>query len=171
MPADTLARPLPQPPSVLAFLRWHGSCCLAPVAMRSGRRIPALVLAAVALFVPAAARADDAGVATTGAENINGATANPRRFLYESSICRTCAATEVTNDPRAQNLNPEGINFSDCEQNLRMDFSLAISGFSAMDDAAIQIGPAPSTARSRSTGSSTAARRTRAGRSPTPSVR
>jgi len=59
-------------------------------------------------------------------------------LLYENGICATCTATDVTETPRPQNLNPEGVNFTDCEQNLRMDFTLILSGFSAGDDATVQ---------------------------------
>jgi hypothetical protein len=107
--------------------------------MRFRRRISTFAgLTAFCLSaLPAApARADEAG---SGGENINGATANPERFLYQSGVCRTCAATDVTNNPRAQNLNPEGINYADCEGNLRMDFSLALTGFTAGDDAQVQV--------------------------------
>ncbi len=104
---------------------------------RKIRLLMLLAACAATWLAPSAARAQDAS--SGGAENINGATANPDRFLYESGVCQGCAATNVTNNPRAENLNPEGINFSDCEQNLRMDFSLTISGFAASDEATIQI--------------------------------
>jgi len=123
-----------------AFCRWHASCCDRSAVKRLRRRFLALVLpavAAAALLAPASARAQDASAG--GAENINGATANPDRFLYEGGVCQTCAATNVTNNPRAQNLNPEGINYADCEQNLRMDFSLSLSGFTATPEASLQV--------------------------------
>src|SRR5580700_9996968 len=60
------------------------------------------------------------GGSTTGTENINAGVPNPERFLYQSGVCQSCSATDVTNYPRPQNLNPEGVNFLDCEQNLRM---------------------------------------------------
>jgi MYXO-CTERM domain-containing protein len=53
-------------------------------------------------------------------------------------VCSGCTATDVTSSPRPQNLNPEGISFTDCEQNLRMDFSLVLSGFAAADMATVQ---------------------------------
>jgi hypothetical protein len=91
-----------------------------------------------ALLAPVPAGAQEASSTTSGNESINGATANPERYLYENGVCPSCAATDVTNTPRAQNLNPEGINYADCEQNLRMDFSLALTGFSALDAASVQ---------------------------------
>ena len=71
-------------------------------------------------------------------ESVSAANTNPERFLYENGVCATCAATDVTRSPRPQNLNPLGINFTDCEQNLRMDFTLVVSGFSPGDDADLQ---------------------------------
>ncbi len=90
------------------------------------------------MLAPVPAEAQDASSSTSGNESINAALADPERYLYENGVCPKCVATDVTNTPRAQNLNPEGINYADCEQNLRMDFSLVVSGFSASDDAAIQ---------------------------------
>jgi hypothetical protein len=138
MSEDTLAQPVPRSPSLAASLRWHAPCCQGTAVNRLRRRSLALAALAAAMLAPAAARADDAGT-TAGAENINGATANPERFLYQNGVCQTCVATDITNNPRAQNLNPEGINYVDCEDNLRMDFSLSLSGFVASDDAAIQV--------------------------------
>ena len=71
-------------------------------------------------------------------ESISAGIANPSRFLYKSGVCNGCAATDVTNTPRPQNLNPEGVNFTDCEQDLRMDFTLILSGFSGCDEATVQ---------------------------------
>jgi len=138
MSVDTLAQPVPRHPSAAAFLRWHAPCCHPGAVKRLRTRILALVpLAAAILLAAAPALAQDAS--SGGTENINGASANPERFLYENGVCQTCVATDVTNNPRAQNLNPEGINYADCEDNLRMDFSLSLSGFVASDDAAIQV--------------------------------
>ena len=97
--------------------------------------LPCLV---ATLLTSVGAAAQDASSSTSGNESINAAVADPERYLYENGVCPKCAATDVTNTPRAENLNPEGINYSDCEQNLRLDFSLLVSGFSATDDAAIQ---------------------------------
>jgi hypothetical protein len=97
-----------------------------------------------ALFAAAPARAQTAssssgGTGTgNGSENIAAGVANPSRFLYENGVCQNCSATDVTNTPRPQNLNPEGVNFTDCEQDLRMDFTLILSGFSAGDSASVQ---------------------------------
>ncbi len=86
------------------------------------------------LLVPSLARAQASG----GNENISAAVANPERYLDENGVCPTCTATDVTDSPRPQNLDPEGVNFTDCEQNLRMDFSLVLSGFAAADSASVQ---------------------------------
>jgi hypothetical protein len=104
--------------------------------MNDRPRLPALACLVATVLAPAAVRAQEAG---SGAENITPGVSNPERYLYESGVCPSCAATDVTNSPRAQNLNPEGINFADCEQNLRMDFTLVLSGFSAIDDALVEV--------------------------------
>jgi hypothetical protein len=98
------------------------------------------------LFAAGSARAQvsssssgsSSGGTTTGSESISAGVANPERYLYESGVCNGCAATDVTNTPRPQNLNPEGVNFTDCEQDLRMDFTLILSGFSAGDSASVE---------------------------------
>jgi hypothetical protein len=101
--------------------------------MPDRRRLLALAWLAAAVCAPREARAQEAG-----AENINAATANPERYLYQSGVCKNCVATDVTENPRAQNLNPEGVNFADCTDNLRMDFSLTLSGFTAEDDVHVE---------------------------------
>jgi hypothetical protein len=96
------------------------------------------------LFAPAIARAQTASSSgsssggTTGSESIAASVANPERWLYQNGISSSASATDVTNTPRPQNLNPEGVNFTDCEQNLRMDFTLLLTGFSAGDDANVE---------------------------------
>ena len=75
----------------------------------------------------------------SGTENIVAGVANPERFLYQNGVCRGCAATDVTETPRSQNLNPEGVNYTDCEQDLRMDFTLVLSGFNGGDSASVQV--------------------------------
>ncbi len=101
-------------------------------------------LSAMAAAAPARAQTassssgSSSGGSTTGSESISAGIANPSRILYENGVCNGCASTDVTNTPRPQNLNPEGVNFTDCEQNLRMDFSLILSGFSGGDEASVQ---------------------------------
>lgn len=73
------------------------------------------------------------------AQSISSAAANPARYLYEQGVCSSCKATNVTGSPRPQNQNPEGVSFSDCEQNLRLDFTLVLSGFTASDPASVQV--------------------------------
>jgi hypothetical protein len=102
----------------------------------------ALLVAAMATVGPARAQTSSSsssgGTTNTGSESISAGVANPERFLYENGVCANCTATDVTNSPRPQNLNPEGINFTDCEQNLRMDFTLVLTGFNAGDYASVQ---------------------------------
>ena len=74
--------------------------------------LPALGLVCVGLLVPSLARAQAAG----GNESISAAVANPERYLYENGVCPTCAATDVTSSPRPQDMNPEGVSYTDCEQ-------------------------------------------------------
>lgn len=73
------------------------------------------------------------GVAA-GSESITSPIPNPNRFLFQSG-----KYVDVTNYPRPQNLNPTGVNFSDCEQDLRLDFPLVISGFNPGDYAHIEV--------------------------------
>ncbi|HEX8792267.1 MAG TPA: hypothetical protein VF765_15035, partial [Polyangiaceae bacterium] len=78
---------------------------------------------------PASARAQvvsgsSSGGTGAGTESINAPIPNPNRFLFQNG-----QYVDVTNNPRPQNLNPTGVNFSDCEQDLRLDFPLVISGF------------------------------------------
>jgi hypothetical protein len=103
----------------------------------------ASLVAAVATVGSVQAQTSTSSSGTTSSsgsgENIAYGTLNPERFLYENGVCATCSATDVTNTPRAQNLNPEGINYTDCEQNLRMDFTLVLSGFGMGDDAHVEV--------------------------------
>jgi hypothetical protein len=92
-------------------------------------RVPLAFAPLALLLVP--------GVAS--AQSITSAVANPARYLYEQGVCSSCKATDVTNSPRPQNQNPEGVSFSDCEQNLRLDFTLVLSGFTASDQASVQV--------------------------------
>jgi hypothetical protein len=90
--------------------------------------------AVAVLLLPRLAHAQ----AAAATESISAAVANPERYLYQGGVCSSCTATDVTSSPRPQNLNPEGVSFSDCEQNLRMDFTLVLSGFSGADQASVQ---------------------------------
>ena len=99
------------------------SACLATLALASGL-----------------ARANDASSGSPGSESINvGAQENPGRWLYEGGVCKGCVATDVTADTRADGHNPEGINYGDCEYNLRLDFSLATTGFGLGDGSHVEI--------------------------------
>jgi hypothetical protein len=60
-----------------------------------------------------------------GSESINSPVPNPTRYLFQGG-----QYVDTTNNPRPQNLNPTGVNFTDCEQDLRLNFELNISGFS-----------------------------------------
>jgi hypothetical protein len=75
-----------------------------------------LALSLLLLGLPRTARA--------GGESVNSPVPNPFRFLFQNG-----QYVDVTNDPRPQNRNPTGVNFMDCEQDLRLDFPIVISGF------------------------------------------
>jgi len=109
------------------------------------RLLLAFACLAAALAADSQARAQITGSSSggtttnSGSESINSGVANPNRLLYENGVCQSCTATDVTNTPRPQNLNPEGVNFTDCMQNLRMDFTLILSGFTGTDEASVQV--------------------------------
>src|SRR5271166_6083177 len=107
--------------------------------MVSGRVVVAAGAACAmgVLTTSGTATAQDASPSTM-AESISGATANPERYLYMNGVCPTCAATDQSNNTRPQNLNPEGVNYSDCAQDLRLDFSLALSNFVGSDEARVE---------------------------------
>jgi hypothetical protein len=73
------------------------------------------------------------GTTGSSSDSINMASGltNPYRFLCPSgqTTCNPTSQIDQTNNPRPQNLNPTGCNFTDCEQDLRLDFKLVISGF------------------------------------------
>lgn len=98
-----------------------------------------LALACVgAIVAPGIARAQISGSGSggtaAGSENINAPYPNPSRFLFQNG-----QYVDVTNNPRPQNLNPTGVNFSDCMQDLKLSFNLNISGFNPGDSASIQV--------------------------------
>jgi hypothetical protein len=97
-----------------------------------------LLVAASLLLTLATTRAAHAQ-AMSGQENISSATANPERFLYADGTGPNATATDVTKTPRPPNLDPEGVNFTDCEDDLRLDFTLLLSGFGAADEASVQV--------------------------------
>jgi len=74
------------------------------------------------------------GGSTTGTESINSPVPNPGRKLLQNGTY-----VDVTNNPRPQNLNPTGVNFTDCEQDLQLDFELNISGFQPGDAAHVEV--------------------------------
>src|SRR3984957_12675982 len=98
----------------------------------------AMAAAAPARAQTASSSSGSSSGGTGGSESISAGVANPERYLYQNGICNGCAATDVTNTPRPQNLNPERVNFTDCEQNLRMDFTLILSGFAGGDSANVE---------------------------------
>lgn len=69
-----------------------------------------------------------------GSESINSPIPNPNRSLWQGN-----QYVDVTNSPRPQNLNPTGVNFSDCEQDLQLNFQLLLSGFAPGDYASVQV--------------------------------
>lgn len=105
----------------------------------SGRRSFLALVCIGAIFAgPGTARAQISGSSSggvaAGSESINAPVPNPNRFLFQNG-----KYVDVTNNPRPQNLNPTGVNFSDCEQDLRLDFPLVISGFNPSDYAHIEV--------------------------------
>lgn len=74
------------------------------------------------------------GGTASGSESITSPIPNPYRLLFQNG-----AYVDVTNNPRPQNLNPTGVNFSDCAQDLRLDFPLVLSGFNPGDYAHIEV--------------------------------
>lgn len=106
-----------------------------------GRRL-LFALACLGAFVAASgtARAQITGSSSgtssigSGSESITSPIPNPYRYLTQNGV-----AVNVTNTPRPQNLNPTGVNFSDCEQDLRLDFPLVLSGFQPSDYAHVEV--------------------------------
>src|SRR6185312_10469241 len=101
------------------------------------RLLLAFACLAAALGADSQAHAQPTGSSSGGAsgtESINSPIPNPYRFLFQNG-----QYVDVTNTPRPQNLNPTGANFTDCEQDLRLDFPLNISGFQPGDSASIQV--------------------------------
>ena|GEM_PF-1015895 len=60
----------------------------------------------------------------SGTENVSSALPNPNRALLQNG-----QYVDVTNNPRPLNLNPTGVSFSDCEQDLKLTFPIVVSGF------------------------------------------
>jgi hypothetical protein len=87
----------------------------------------AVAFVAAAAVVPLEAWAQTTSSSSSGSSTSEGITAgipNPYRFI---------GSTNVTSSSRPINLNPTGANFSDCEQNLMLQFPIVASGFTGGD--------------------------------------
>ena len=87
-------------------------------------RASLFVLAAAVPFASDVARAQttSSGGTVSGGPTISASLPNPYRALFQSG-----SFVDVTNSPRAQNLNPTGANYSDCEQDLQLNFPLVVT--------------------------------------------
>src|ERR1700756_941810 len=92
-----------------------------------------LALASASDVARAQVSSSSSGGTNGGTESVSSPIPNPNRALFQNG-----QYVDVTNTPRPQNLNPTGVNFSDCEQDLRLDFPLVISGFNPSDYAHIE---------------------------------
>src|ERR1700722_18745268 len=132
---DGRARAIARDPArVVRILRevprgtWHA--VWRPLMLR--RPVLASLGLAAALASPATARAQDAST-PTDAENVTTVQV-PTRVLTINGV--------QTSDPgnlRPSGLNPTGVSYSDCEEDLELDFSMLISGFAAIDNAHIEM--------------------------------
>src|ERR1700722_11678726 len=103
-PADAASLASPASPTPGNIEGIPVACYVRPGPDRVMPRSPlhlALACAALAALAPAPARADDAG--TSQAETVTPGNSNPERYLTINGV-----VTDVTNNPRAQNLNPGG---------------------------------------------------------------
>lgn len=73
---------------------------------------------------------------TSGTENVSSALPNPNRALLQNG-----QYVDVTNNPRPLNLNPTGVSFSDCEQDLKLTFPVVLSGFTGGSGFEVWAGP------------------------------
>jgi hypothetical protein len=67
-------------------------------------------------------------------ESVSAPAPNPARSIFQNG-----QYVDVTNSPRPQNRNPMGVNFTDCEQDLQLAFSLVVSGFTSSDLAHVEV--------------------------------
>ncbi len=98
--------------------------------LRRVRSIVAFGMMCAAGLHSAVAHAQTSGTTTSGgAESVTASgQINPNRFI-----------NGVLQAPRTMNLNPNGINYSDCISDMQLQFSVALSGFNAADLASMQI--------------------------------
>lgn len=96
------------------------------------------------MLATAHARAQDSGSSTIG--SCSGTTmpgsevvALAAEALPQRWIVKDGSPVNVTQNRRPDNLNPWGISFSDCMDDMRVDFSLTVAGFSATDDAHVEV--------------------------------
>lgn len=92
-----------------------------------------LVSSGTALGQTTSSSSSGGTTSNSGTENINSPLPNPARYLLQNG-----QYVNMTDNPRPQNLNPTGVNWLDCEGDLRLDFSLVISGFASTDAAHIE---------------------------------
>src|SRR5579863_4026474 len=118
----------------------HGTSC----ALRSGRvpvstlktLIAAAILGSLLLMMSTAAYAQDGG-GTSGL----GITINP-------TVQRYTTTKSAMYPFRAQNLNPNDINFKDCSDNIVLEFQLFETGLPTIDTLQIWAGPTDCTQQS-----------------------
>jgi len=98
--------------------------------LRRVRSIVAFGMMCATCLASGGAHAQTLGTTTSGgAESVTASgQINPNRFV-----------NGVLQAPRAMNLNPNGINYSDCISNMQLQFSVALSGFNPADLASMQI--------------------------------
>ncbi len=96
------------------------------------RRIRSIVaLAALLAASLTSALAVAQTTTTTATENVTASgQTNPDRIVN---------GVDLGESTRPMNLNPTGINYSDCISNMTLQFSVALSGFNAADDAIMEI--------------------------------
>lgn len=112
-------------------------------------RLPRILHASLACFLlvmlaPDRAHAQEAGTPLNG--SCSGTTqagsevvalaapGEPQRWVVKAGT-----PTNVTQDRRPDNLNPWGISFSDCGDDMRLDFPVTIANFAAADEAHVEV--------------------------------
>ncbi len=101
------------------------------------------------MLAPAVARgqvdsSDDAG--TSSGQSCSGTTQAGNEVVALASsgqpqrwIVKDGTPTNVTENRRADNRNPWGISFSDCLEDMRLDFALTVANFSGGDEAHVEV--------------------------------
>jgi hypothetical protein len=118
---------------------------LLPPEMRVSRSFLASIPSFVVVMLAAGhARAQDAepspvgscsGTTAAGSEVVAIASGTqPERWVVKSG-----SPVDVTQSRRPDNLNPWGISFSDCQEDMRLDFSLTLTNFAGNDEAHVEV--------------------------------